>query len=992
MYASARTTTRLFIALVCGAPLMAQTLETGALMGTVRDETGKPLAGAQVIATSGQTTRTATSDTQGRYRLNLLGLGRWNLKVVAGGRQTVTAQTKLGINQVETINYKLLPIARATVEVEARAEALDHTSTQVVSSFQSETLTTLPGDYASLNALDAIVTTVPGVQSTGGNAFQFFGGTHDQNLFVVDGNSTNATKGNTAQNRMNGLPPREFMESIEVVTGGFGAEYNVLGGVINMATRSGSNTWTGEAFWYTNFPNASARNHTGNGAGQRIETPPTTNTRFGATVGGPLLKDRLFFFLGLQGSKTWAPSTGSSGPNWSGYTSSPYTQKGPNTLSAKVNWIVNPDHELILATTNVRMDYDFGNAYPSDASMSTGPGNSGSHGYTSNQTTNLTWNWTLNSRMYLVTSVGNRTDPTHRFTNAPMVDGAIEGFMDYRYFLEGPGAAAPNKPQGYENYGYIGGNIGYANSQSNPNRQFRMDFTWTPANHTIKAGYSLQNSRYDNTASRVKGWAIFSPYINYGYTGDPADLELYTSEGDAVSQKGTYAGYYVKDLWEVAPGLRVDLGLRFDSIRFVGNNPPIAGQQLLNFSRLGRQIQPRVGIAWDVNRDGRTKLYANYGRFFQTMPLSSFAWASATAITCEYWRADQWTYNRNYTGDQAPFALGIDPATGKAYEPYAVYNIGSLTTNPPMANDLRLPHKDMVLVGIDRALPGGWTVGASWRWWTLKDPIVTSMFTNPDGTSAFPEQGAAGVVWNPGPGPVNFTTGDGQTRTWDSKFPDPKEVFIALNLNAQVTGRLGYLSANYTWTHHYGNYRGLNMAMTTQLASQGTWGGNANATSDWYYYQTINSGNNEANPVHELKLNGALKVPLGPHKLEIGAAFGWQSGYGLTSLVPIVNKLPGAYTNGSTVTSSNLIMSNYGQTPSMMNLDLNLTMTMAVGPLQVTPSLAITNLFNKRAVTTYHMTKEYPSYGNTPVPDPYFGRPLAWQQGRTLTGGVSVKF
>ena len=56
------------------------------------------------------------------------------------------------------------------------------------------------------------------------------------------------------------------------------------------------------------------------------------------------------------------------------------------------------------------------------------------------------------------------------------------------------------------------------------------------------------------------------------------------------------------------------------------------------------------------------------------------------------------------------------------------------------------------------------------------------------------------------------------------------------------------------------------MALTTQLAvSQGTWGGNANATSDWYYYQhLINSGNNEANPVHEFKLNGALKVPRPP--------------------------------------------------------------------------------------------------------------------------------
>jgi len=114
------------------------------------------------------------------------------------------------------------------------------------------------------------------------------------------------------------------------------------------------------------------------------------------------------------------------------------------------------------------------------------------------------------------------------------------------------------------------------------------------------------------------------------------------------------------------------------------------------------------------------------------------------------------------------------------------------------------------------------------NWCTL-----VGISSNPDGSSAFPGVVNSSVVWNPHPGPVNFTTGDGKALTWNSPFPDPKEVFIALNLHANYQGELGFLALNYTWTHHYGNYRGLAMAGTTAQANSNTWGGGSNTTSDW---------------------------------------------------------------------------------------------------------------------------------------------------------------
>jgi len=983
----------LALLLASGTILVAQSLETGALTGTVRDTAGKPLAAVQIDAASGQTRRTAVTDAQGRYRLNLLGLGRWSMTVHAPSYQTASARVVLGINETQAVNFKLQPLAGATVEVLAKPEDINQASTQISSNFSSEALAGLPADFSSVTPLDAILATVPGVQSNGNNNFQFYGGTGDQNLFVVDGNITNSTKANSAQNGVSGLPPREFMESIEVVTGGFGAEYNVLGGVINMATKSGSNHWVGELFWYTNFPNSSAKVLYNANAGQGLPNPVTTNTRYGATLGGPIIKDKVFFFLGVQGTKSVTPPAGVAGANWNGFVSSPSTQNGPNTLSAKVNWIINTDHELVLATTNVRSSFDTGSSYPSSSWKATGSADTGGHGYSENQTTNLTWNWTVNPNLFLVTSVGNHTDPNHQFSNKPLVNDTAVSFFDYQYFLTGPGANAPNKPDGYEFYDYIGGTTATPIASSNPNRQFRADLTWTPANHTVRAGYSLQRARVDSSTSRTSVYSIFSIYNSWGFTGDPTDLQLYQNEGIRISQQGTYAGIYVKDLWEVAPGLRIDYGLRFDSIRFVGNNPPISGQQLLNFSNFRRQMQPRLGIAWDVHRDGRTKLYANFGRFFETMPLQSFDWASTSLTSLYYWNASTWTYNPNYTDTQVPYAIKTNPATGLPYAPYVSYDLGSTSQNPPMANDLRLPHKDVLLLGGDQVLPGGWTVGANWRWWKLKDPITLSMFSNPDGSNAFPGEVGSSVIWNPHPGPVTFTNGDGKVLTWDSPFPDPKEVFIALNLHARYQGSLGFLAANYTWTHHYGNYRGLSIASTAQAANNNAWAGSANTTSDWFYYQTINSGNNEANPVHEFKLTGEFAVPVAGQKLNVGAVFTWQSGYGLTATIPVSNVLHNAFLGGYMNTSSNGIMSNYGHTPSISNLDLNLNMALKFGPLTVTPSVAISNVFNTRSTTAIDTVKELGHYDNVDHPvSPYFGLPIGWQPGRAITAGLSVQF
>ena len=985
MNPTCRVVTSLAIALAGGCALRAQSSETGAMTGIIQNAGGKPLAGIEIRAASSQTTRRAITDAQGRFKLNLLGLGKWMVTAHAPGYQTVTATAVLGINETRTFNFTLATVAGATVTVVAKAEELDLAGTQVTTQFSAESLAQLPANHTSLYALDSIVMTVPGVQSTGMNNFQFFGGTSDQNLFVVDGNSTNSTQFNAAQTQVNGLPPREFLESVEVVTGGFGAEYNVLGGVVNMASKMGSNTWSGSVYGYTNFPNSTARQRYNPQALQAAPAPYNTNTRFGATISGPILKDKLFMFLGVQGSKTEQPPSGVGGANWNGFVSSSATTNGPNTLTAKLNWIINPNHELVFATTNARMKTESGNQYPGDLMMATGSNNMGTHSTMENQSTNLTWNWTITPHLYLVTSIGNHTDPIHTYATQPSADGSWSPITDYQYFLTGPGANAPNKPSDYQYYSYQGGTGAILSQGSNPNKQFRLDLTWTAGNHTVKAGYSRQQSRLESTSGGTKSYSIYSDDNNYGMTGDPTDLEMWYSAPKTRDFRGTYRGYYLKDVWEVTPGVHLDLGLRFDPITIESRTPPNDGKTLLNFSNFGRQVQPRLGIAWDVHRDGKTKLYANFGRFFQTMPLQNFNWATSSFSSVSYWNASQWTYNTNYGAFDPAFTINTDPATGKPFDPYLVFPMGSTTLNPPMANDLRLPHKDGVVLGVDQVLKGGWTVGGTWRWWKIGNPIVQSFFTNPDGTNPFNSDQNAQVVWNPHSGPVTFTAGNGKVLTYDSPFPDPKEIYLALNLHAKVQREDWFLSVDYTWTHHYGNFRGLSGATTSTNAGNITGTG---GTSDWVYYQTINNGNNEANPVHEFKAVGSFAIPVLGQKLNLGPVLIWQSGFGLTSAVPISNLVPKAFRGAYTMTSSNGITGNMGHTPSLMNLDLNADMVIKVGPATLTPTVAVTNFFNSRAITQIQTQKQFAGGRSYP----YFGMPTGWQPGRAVTAGLSVKF
>jgi|GEM_PF-1674485 len=986
------------LVLASSSAASSQGLQTGSIMGIVRSADGSPRAGIKVVAQSGQIQRDTITNEKGEYRLPLMNPGKWTLTMAHAGFQTCKAAVSLGVNETLSSNFVLKPEATATVEVIGQ-NPLDLTTAQVSVNLDARMLAETPSSMTSLNPLEAIVAILPGVQTNAG-VYTFAGNSHDQNLFTVDGNVANATRKNDSAII---TTPREFLETVEIVSGGFGAEYGAMGGVVNMVTKTGGNALSGEVFSATNFPGAMAAPKF-NGTTtppQRAPLPQDKYYRYGATLSGPLVKDKLFFFLGYQGFKDTIPPSTNGGTNLEGLSSTSRTQRGPNLLSFKANWFLSPENQLILSGTRNQEDRDDGITYPSSLYWQSGTEMMGSRTHAVNQSLNLTWNWMISSELYLISSLGKVTCPS---TQTPISNPGAAGIyeiLDYRYWVSGPGRGWPVKPEGYEYWSYLTGTGNVANAYTdNPSQQFRLDLSWSHGIHQVRAGYARQRTRTVDSQGAMDAYYLFNEIANFDVLGDPTNLmRFHTGEIDTTI-RGTFENYYLKDLIELKPGLRLEVGFRFDPFRLVGGTGAFAGVELERFSDLRRQIQPRLGVTWDIANDGKTKLFANWGRFFQAMPLNTVSWITSQVHSVSDWFQDHFTYNQDYASGTPAFTLLTDPATGRPYLPDFTLSEGDQGHAQPRAADLRLPHKDVLTVGADALVAGGWQVGALWTYWTMKDVMETSYFLNADGSLAFSSMSAP-VLWNPRPGRVAFLDSNGDAGTYDSPFPEPKQRFISLNLHARGQWERRSLSLDYNWTHAYGNYRGSNVSFSS--INTGTPLGTplSNATGDWTFYRTISSGNLESQPIHVLKAMGTFSAPILGQNLDLSAQVTWQSGFGLSKGIPVgalYNLTEGINTyaaDSSRLVQPDNLMGDMGHTPSTLitNLTLGMKFMFARG-LAITPTCSILNVFNTRPVLGYYTQTAlgFTQAAAATSPNPNFGKVASWQDGRSISAGFSLTF
>src|SRR5215470_16329740 len=232
-----KVVTRLFLALALllflAPGLVAQT--TGSIEGTVTDQNGGLLPGVTVEATSPnlQGSRTATTGPDGRFRFAGVPPGAYKVTANLSGFGAVQKNATVTLDSTATVNMQMQLATKESVTVSGEAPLVDTTSTTTGSNYSAKVIEKLP---VSRNYAD-IIRSNPGVN----------GATSVENQYIIDGvNTTNVIKGFQGK-----AINTEFIQEVEVKTGGYQAEYGrALGGVINVITKSGGNEFHGDAFGY----------------------------------------------------------------------------------------------------------------------------------------------------------------------------------------------------------------------------------------------------------------------------------------------------------------------------------------------------------------------------------------------------------------------------------------------------------------------------------------------------------------------------------------------------------------------------------------------------------------------------------------------------------------------------------------------------------------------------------------------------------------------
>ena len=295
---------------VCGSA-KAQTI-TGAVTGTVTDATGARVPNATVTATNIQTgVATPTQTNQdGIYSIRFLQIGRYKVGVEAPGfNKQSTSEFDLEVQQEARIDIKLTVGADTqSVTVTDTAPILNTENPTTGTTITAATATELPlqaRNFSSLTTLTAgAVATAPSNANIVGrptyNAGFFVNGNREQtNNYTLDGVDIN----DAIDNYINFSPNVDAIGELHIISGNATAEYgNANGGQVVMVTKSGTNKFHGNAFWFLENTNLDANSWTNKHAGV-TEIPNLNRSIFGGTFGGPVLRDKLFFFVDYQGGR-----------------------------------------------------------------------------------------------------------------------------------------------------------------------------------------------------------------------------------------------------------------------------------------------------------------------------------------------------------------------------------------------------------------------------------------------------------------------------------------------------------------------------------------------------------------------------------------------------------------------------------------------------------------------------------------------------------------
>ena len=300
--------------------VVAQTALTSTVTGTVTDPSGAvlPKATVELHDVTTTTTRTATTNDSGQYTFTNVAPGSYTISAKAQGFKTATANLRVEIARSHAANLRL-EVGDVTAVVEVRAtgnelQTLDASVGNVITQNDLANMPTLNRDATSLLLLQPMAipgfNTAPGTGSDNLTGGSVAGARSDQNTFLIDGGDASSNTeggggyntGFTATPRAVVPTPAESLEELRVTTNNPNATFNQSSGAaVQMVTKRGTNNWHGAGYFYHQNDALNANTWTRNLIG--TPNPEMRDNRFGARVGGPIFKDRTYFFVHYEGRR-----------------------------------------------------------------------------------------------------------------------------------------------------------------------------------------------------------------------------------------------------------------------------------------------------------------------------------------------------------------------------------------------------------------------------------------------------------------------------------------------------------------------------------------------------------------------------------------------------------------------------------------------------------------------------------------------------------------
>lgn len=598
------------ICLLFSLPAMAQTTST--IEGTVTDAQGAVIPGAEVKAsgTPLASERSATTNDEGFYRLTALPAGTYTLTVSRGGFATNTSNIELTLNRVVTLDIQLqvgsvvAGVANVTSDAMPLLETNASSTGMTVTPKKIQDLPTNGRNYIDLLQL------VPGVainrQSTGDNANPVLGERSGNNNFFIDGQPN--------KNTVSGGPAAQFNQEtiaeFQVLTTGYKAEFGqASGAIVNVITKSGGNEYHGvaslfhrnEAFDSSNSLNPAV-----------TEAPGLRRFDYSLAAGGPIVKDRVFFFGSAERiTENRAidfvfPALPASLLNLLHAQEDPLNgpQRSRETrLFFKLNETAGR-HELVQ-----EINYTNGNVYGSGSGIPSSRRNSGARYLLVGAGDTMTL-LDRGNPLILTFRGAYRGEPSDNRPANPAIAGAttLVSFPAPR-----PCPPTCNATNLFTTpLPFVG--FGSATNASN----LRQEYVSLAANgnklvgdHDLRAGWQFLRTTVNGLDSQTLTNQIFTlldDYLNLGPVNGGIFLLLQsgglTPEARRIRLQNDYNGLYFQDDWKLLRNLTLNLGLRWEHDSEFSSNT--------NFS-------PRVGAAWQVTP--KTVIRGHVGKFFDQFRL-----------------------------------------------------------------------------------------------------------------------------------------------------------------------------------------------------------------------------------------------------------------------------------------------------------------------------------------------------------------------------------